>query len=301
MEINWKQIELSDRDLIQGYYRQAKSLNCESAFANNYLWAPHYNMRYAVIEGMLVFLVRREQASVSFPLGQGDLRCVMDILQAYFQERQEAFCMHLVSSEQFARLEELYPGRFAIRYDRDVADYVYESEKLITLSGKKLHSKRNHINKFKELHPDWAYEAITDENTPACLRMAQEWRVLNGCDDDEEKHAEFCVTLNALRLRKELGLTGGLLRAEGRVVAFTLGEPGGSDDVFIVHIEKAYADVQGAYPMINQQFVEHEAASYRYINREEDTGAEGLRKAKQSYRPVMMVEKGIVTWQEKGL
>ena len=101
------------------------------------------------------------------------------------------------------------------------------------------------------------------------------------------------MTLKALKLREELELKGGLLRADGRVVAFTLGEPG-SGDTFIVHIEKAFADVQGAYPMINQQFVEHEAAGYPYVNREEDTGAEGLRKAKLSYRPVMLLEKGII-------
>lgn len=294
MDFNWKKIELSDRDTIQKYYLEEKSRNCEATFANNFLWAPHYDMLYTIIEGMLVFLVQKDAFSVSFPLGQGDLQKVMDGLLAYFAAAGREFQMHLVSQEQFERLEALYPGRFAITYDRDVADYVYESEKLITLSGKKLHGKRNHINKFKELHPDWNYEPITAESTAECLAMAQEWRVLNGCDEDEEKNAEFCVTLNALKMREELGLTGGLLRADGRVVAFTLGEPGGAEDVFIVHIEKAYADVQGAYPMINQQFVMHEGADYRYINREEDTGAEGLRKAKLSYYPVMMVEKGVV-------
>lgn len=294
MEFQWKNIDLSDKELIQSYYRQEGSRNCEFTFANNYLWAPHYEIRYAVIEEMLVFLSDEETFSVSFPIGKGDLKKTIDMLLSYFEEKGRAFKMHLVSPAQFERLEELYPGKFQIAYNRDSADYVYESEKLITLSGKKLHGKRNHINKFKELYPDWSYESITDENTEECIAMAQEWRVLNGCDEDEEKHAEFCVTLNALKLRKELDLRGGLLRAGGRVVAFTLGEPGG-DDVFVVHIEKAYADVQGAYPMINQQFVLHEGEDYKYINREEDTGAEGLRKAKLSYYPVMMLEKGIVT------
>lgn len=294
MEFQWKKIELSDKDVIQGYYQQEKSRNCEFTFANNFLWAPHYEIRYAIIEGMLVFLSDESTFSVSFPLGKGDLKKTVDVLLAYFAEKGRPFKMHLVSPLQFKRLEALYPDRFQIVYDRDRADYVYESEKLITLSGKKLHGKRNHINKFKEMHPDWSYESITEENTQECLEMAQQWRILNGCEDDEEKEAEFCVTLNALKLRKELGLKGGLLRADGRVVAFTLGEPGG-DDIFVVHIEKAYADVQGAYPMINQQFVEHEGAAYQYINREEDTGAEGLRKAKLSYYPVMMLEKGIVT------
>lgn len=296
MDIQWKMIALSDKELIDGFYRQEKLRNCEATFANNYLWAPHYEIRYAVVGGMLVFLSDEASFSVSFPVGAGDLRKTVDMLLAYFSEKGKPFKMHLVSPTQFEKLEALYPGRFQVAYDRDLADYVYESERLLTLSGKKLHAKRNHINKFKETYPDWQYESITEENTGECLEMAQAWRVLNGCDEDENKHAEFCVTLNALKLRRELGLKGGLLRADGRVVAFTLGEAVG-DDTFVVHIEKAYADVQGAYPMINQQFVAHEGAAYRYINREEDTGAEGLRKAKLSYYPDRMLEKGIVTLQ----
>ena len=81
---------------------------------------------------------------------------------------------------------------------------------------------------------------------------------------------------------------------DNQIVAFTMGEPICSD-TFVVHIEKAFPDVQGAYPMINQQFVEHECMQYKYVNREEDIGEEGLRKAKRSYRPVFMVEKGLVT------
>lgn len=298
MEILWKQIELSDKDKIQEYYRQENTGSCEATFANNYLWAVHYGVKYAIVEGMLVFLSSQENPSVTFPLGKGDLKATLELLFAYFTEHGWQFGMHMISPAQFERLEQLYPGRFKVSYNRDWADYVYESEKLITLAGKKLHGKRNHINKFKEMHPTWSYEPITDDNVDECIEMAQEWRILNGCEEDEEKQAEFCVTLNALKMRRELELVGGLLRAEGKVIAFTLGEPGGND-TFIVHIEKAYADIQGAYPMINQQFVLHEAASYRYINREEDTGAEGLRKAKLSYYPVMLLEKGVVTEKQR--
>ena len=127
--------------------------------------------------------------------------------------------------------------------------------------------------------------------------MALKWRNKIGCGEDPGKNSEMCVTLNSLRLYKELDLRGGVLRAEGNVVAFSIGEPG-SDDTFVVHIEKAFADVPGAYPMINQQFVEHEVQGFSYVNREEDMGETGLRSAKESYHPIFMVEKGIVT--EKG-
>ena len=109
----------------------------------------------------------------------------------------------------------------------------------------------------------------------------------------------MCVTLNSLRLFEELSLVGGILRVDGEIVAFTLGEPV-NDDTFVVHIEKAYADVEGSYTMINQQFVEHELlGNYRYVNREDDVGLEGLRKAKLSYKPIFMVDKGYVTLKSK--
>ena len=174
------------------------------------------------------------------------------------------------------------------------ADYVYESEKLATLSGKKLHSKRNHVNKFKIVYADrWSYEPISEDNLEECVQTGLKWRNENGCEEDEEKNAELCVTLNSLRLFKELDLVGGALRVDGKIIAFTIGEPL-SEDTFVVHIEKALGEIEGAYTMINQQFVQHACMDYKYVNREEDTGSEGLRKAKRSYRPAFMVEKGWV-------
>ena len=108
----------------------------------------------------------------------------------------------------------------------------------------------------------------------------------------------MCVTMNSLRLLKELHLMGGILKIDGEIVAFTIGEAI-NEDTFVVHIEKAFAEVEGAYTMINQQFVEHELlGKYQYVNREDDVGMEGLRKAKMSYHPVFMVEKGYVTIKE---
>ena len=104
----------------------------------------------------------------------------------------------------------------------------------------------------------------------------------------------MCVALNSLRLYKELDLTGGVLRVNGNVVAFALGEPA-CEDTFVVHIEKAYSEVEGAYTMINQLFVEHACKGYQYVNREDDAGVEGLRKAKLSYKPALLLKKGIAT------
>lgn len=295
-EISFKRAELEDKEVISHYFEHHTSRSCERTFVNVFLWSRKYPVKWALIEDTLVFKSEDDtHLSFAFPAGEDvNVKKAIAVMKQYSEHRGFPFSMYNVTPDNFEKLNEWYPGQFEIEYDRDMADYVYESEKLASLSGKKLHGKRNHINKFKTLFENrWCYETMTKDNLEECFQMALKWRNDNGCNDDTEKNAEMCVTLNSLRLFEELGLTGGVLKIDGKVVAFTLGEPVCSD-TFVVHIEKAYADVPGAYTMINQQFVAHECMQYRYINREEDTGAEGLRKAKLSYRPAFLVEKGMV-------
>ncbi len=293
-EIQFKRTELGDREVIHPYFQKFPSKSCERTFANILLWSRHYPVTFAIIENTLVFRTVSDGEAFTYPAGEAeDVKRALEFLMEYTRERDLPFVLYLVTEDQFTQLEEWYPGRFEIEYERDDADYIYESEKLASLSGKKLHAKRNHINKFKATHENWCYEPLSEDNLDDCFQMALKWRNENGCEEDEDKNAEMCVTLNALRLFKELELVGGVLKVDGEIAAFTIGEPI-SEDTFVVHIEKAFADIQGAYPMINQQFVEHECMKYKYINREEDTGSEGLRKAKLSYRPAFLVEKGIV-------
>lgn len=294
-EIQFKRPELEDQEIIHSYFEKSPSRSCERTFANVYLWSRHYKVEYAIIEGALVFKDNSEKALFAYPAGDDDsIHKAIEWLNQYSDTKNAPLMFYNVTEENFAQLECWYPGVYKIQYDPDQADYVYDSEKLMTLAGKKLHGKRNHINKFKSLHEDWSYEQLNDDNVEECFQMALKWRTQNGCDEDMEKNAEMCVTLNSLRLYKELGLIGGVLRAEGNIVAFTIGEPM-CEDTFVVHIEKAFADVDGAYPMINQQFVQHECTDYAYINREDDAGSDGLRKAKLSYQPAFMVQKGFVT------
>lgn len=299
MRIPWKELELSDRALIERYYDREPVRNCEFTFANNYLWKPFYPIYFAVVADSLVFESGEAGMSVSFPQGVTDLKKTVDLLTAWFEQVGRPFKMHLVSPSQFEQLEAAYPGRFQIEYDRDFADYVYEREKLKNLSGKSMHGKKNHCNKFKKQNPDWSYESITSENVDECLQMAREWWIKNDFGEGGEKEEEIAVTKRALENMENLGLVGGLLRAGKRVVAFAIGEPCGKD-MFVVHFEKAFSDVEGAYSMINQQFVEHVMEGYTYVNREDDAGSEGLRKAKLSYRPVFLMEKGLVTEKKDG-
>lgn len=293
--MEWKQITEAEESLFRQIYEKEQPRGCDHSFVNNLFWSSFFKTQYAIIEDHLVFRFATKEETVGFPLGRGDIMPALEAIFAYFESLQMPVRLGMVNAEQFARLEALYPGAFTIEYDRDVADYIYESEKLISLSGKKLHGKRNHINNFVKTYPDYAYERITDANRDECIQLAMDWQAerIDG-DDDDEKQAELQITLRALRELEKYGLVGGAIRADGKIVAFSIGEPL-SQDTFVVHIEKAYANIQGAYPIINQQFVAHEAANYRYINREEDTGAENLRKAKLSYYPAFLQEKGFVT------
>lgn len=295
MEYDFKRPELEDKDLVNHYFFEAPGRSCERTFVNVFLWSRHYKVKFAVIEDALVFRDESDGYAFSYPAGEPEaVKRALEAVMEYCREHECPFRLYNVTPEHFDQMEKWFPGRFQIEYVRDVADYVYETEILATLAGKKLHGKRNHINRFKALYPDWSYEKMDDGNVEECFQMALKWRNQNGCDDDAEKNAEMCVTLNSLRLYKELGLRGGILRVNGEIAAFSMGEPLCSD-TFVVHIEKAFAEIEGAYPMINQQFVQHECMDYTYVNREDDAGSEGLRKAKLSYRPAFMVEKGVVT------
>lgn len=295
MELQFRRPILEDREQINRYLSMQKTRSCEFTFANIYLWSCHYKVRFGIIEDMLVFQHEEDLGSFSFPAGRKEgIKPAIDALMVYAQEIGEEFKLHLVTPEQFEMLESFYPGLFEIEYNRDEADYVYETEKLASLSGKKYHGKKNHINKFKRLYPNWSYETLNDKNAEECFQMALTWRRENGCEADAEKNAEMCVALNSLRLYKELELRGGLLKVDGKVVAYSVGEPV-CDDTIVVHIEKALSDIQGAYTMINQQFVQHECMDFKYVNREDDVGEEGLRQAKLSYHPVFLVEKGLAT------
>lgn len=294
MDIQYQKVTLEEREQIQKYMKYNDCRSCEQTFANVFLWSREYPVEYAIVEDCLVYRSMRSSKAYSFPVGPGDRRAALSALLAECEKEKRLFQMTCVTPEQFELLETWFPGRFSIVYDRDIADYVYETEKLQTLSGKKLHGKRNHVNRFLKEYPNWSYEPITDENCEECFQMAQQWRRENHCDDDPEKNAEMCVSFNALRLLKELDLRGGLLRVDGQVIAFSIGEPVCAD-TFVVHIEKALAEFNGAYAMINQQFALHGADGFTYMNREDDSGEEGLRQAKLTYRPAFLVEKGFVT------
>lgn len=294
--MEFKPVVAEDKDIIEKYMKQVDSRSCDFSFASVYLWRGFYHMEYALCEGMIVFRSNEEQMSFSFPLGEGDPKPVIEEVLAYCKERKIRPVFHSISRGMEEYLQEHFPGQFDIEFDRDVADYIYETQALIELKGRKYHGKKNHINKFNKMY-DWSYEEITPDNTEECLEMLARWKQQNCTPENLEKHAEICVSEASLKEREFLGLKGGLIRVNGDVAAFAVGEKI-APDTFCVHIEKAFADIQGAYSVINQQFLIHEAEDCTYVNREDDVGDPGLRKAKLSYHPAFLEEKGIAVYKE---
>ena len=289
-ETVFHEITLQDKAWMDRKFAEDDRNACEYSFANNFMWRNVYQVRVAELHGCLVVrFIDGEIHCFSFPVGNGDKKAAVEELLAICHEEGIQLLIAPASEQDRAQMLEWFPGRFLIEGDRNDYDYIYTREKLATLAGKKLHGKRNHIARFKD-SGDWSYEPMTAENVEECRTMTYTWIHMREEKWNEEMNQEISVLHEAFDHMQELGLVGGVLRRDGQIVAFSIGERLNSE-TFVVHFEKAYPDLQGAYPMINQQFVLHACEDYTYVNREDDTGDPGLRKAKMSYYPQILLKK----------
>lgn len=288
--ISFKDIELSDRELITHYTQNSPRRNCDLSFSNLCSWRFLYNTQFAILDGYLLLKFWAEEELVyMMPIGNGDLKKVLEALIEDAHQEGKPFCLLGICSGMCSELETFMPGKFQFTADRDYADYLYLRTDLATLSGKKLQAKRNHVNKFKRTY-NYEYTPITPDHIQECLELEAIWCKANNCDQHEGTGNERRALAYALHHFDELGLMGGILHVDGKIVAFTFGMPI-NQDTFGVHVEKADTSIDGAYAMINHEFAKHIPEQYIYINREEDLGIEGLRKAKLSYQPVIILDK----------
>lgn len=297
---------LEEKLWVDELLRRADYRGCDYNFTNLFVWSRAYHQEIARVDDFLVTHVcGRMGCSFMFPAGGGDLASVIRKLEEEAAGRGEPLRLVCLTPRQMAELEEFFPGQFTFTADRDGYDYLYEIDRLADLGGKRLHAKRNHINRFMENNPSWTYEEITPESLGECLAMDKEWyrRSLAREGEAEERDLgdEGVALRQAMEHYQALGLEGGLIRVYGEVVAFTMGDLLNSD-TYDVHFEKAYGELQGAYAMINREFarwVRGRHPNVRYLNREDDMGVEGLRKAKESYYPDQMVEKHTAMWKRE--
>ncbi len=289
--IQFKDVTTDDKEIITKYTMNSGRRNCDLSFSNLCSWRFLYSTTYAIVDDMLLFKFWVDgRVAYMMPIGNGDICTAVDRLIDDAHSSGSPFCMLGISSFMKDDIESAMPGKFKFIDDRDYADYIYLRNDLSTLRGKKFQAKRNHINKFRNNYPDFLYTELTNEHIPSCLKLEEEWCRLNGCEQQEGTGNERRALVYALEHFEQLGLIGGVLYANGEIAAFTFGMPI-SDKYFGVHVEKADHRIEGAYAMINYMFSNQIPESYTYINREEDLGIEGLRKAKLSYQPVLILDK----------
>lgn len=290
--IDFREPQLQDKANADKILYNHEFLGCEYSFGNIYIWRKHYQTKIAFVDDFLILKATYENKTMYlYPVGTGDVKGKTDLIVQDAQQNGQEFSFSGITSKMMEQLETFYPNKFEFIPVRDSFDYVYNCDDLINLAGKKYHSKRNHIARFKQLG-EWSYEAITEDNLTECRKMSDEWCIVNECCEDDTLKAEACAVREAFRNFNELSFKGGLLKLEGRIIAFSIGEQLGKNN-FTTHIEKAFYDVNGAYTMINQQFAEHNYNGYNFVNREEDLGVPGLRKAKLSYYPAILLEKSV--------
>ncbi len=287
--IEFEKIDLSRKEEYRALLNTRSGRGCEYALANLVMWG---RQRVAFLEGFLVLFSQFNKSSVyPFPAGKGDVKPILDAILADARKRGIVCRITGMSAEESMLLEELYPGMFCFHPDRDGCDYVYRIEDLATLKGRKFQKKRNHLNRFWDNHPGCRAEVLTDDNAAAAEKMIADWFAARADAGD------FLLEQKAIRRafthRRELDISGMVLVEEGRILAVSMGSPL-SDNTFDVHFEKALEDVDGAYAAINQAFSNYLWETFphlEYLNREDDLGIPGLRKAKLSYNPDHLVVK----------
>lgn len=290
--IEFHPFRLQDKAVYDQYLFEDSEHGSECSFANRYLWGQQEG---TVLHGHMVLFSRYGGQSIyPYPLGNGDKRKVLDAILADADERGNEFRITGLDQDATQVLEQFYPGKFRFHSDRASYDYVYNINDLADLKGKRYQRKRNHYNRFRTLYPECIPQSISQYNLPAIKRMVAAWFESKQQENpDIDYRAEQTALSKALSCYRELCLEGLVLMNGSDALAVTLGSRM-AVDMFDVHFEKARADVNGAYTAINCEFAKYIRSKYpqvQFLNREEDMGLEGLRKAKESYLPHHMVEK----------
>lgn len=290
--IDFRTICIEDKELLGEYLPDEFDRGCDFTFANLYLWG---RQNIATIHDHIVLFSQFDRRSIyPFPIGNGDKKPVIDAIIDDAKARGIPCRITGLSEKAADLLDRLYPDKFRFHCDVGSFDYIYDIEDLAELKGKKYHGKRNHINRFLEEYPDYYVEPLSESNIENVKEMVSLWY------DDRKKEypnsdffEEEIAIKKAFRDYKALGMEGLILCSDNEVLAVTMGSQMTSD-TFDIHFEKARSGVNGAYAMINREFARWIRKNYpqiKYLDREEDMGFEGLRKAKQSYYPHHMIEK----------
>src|SRR4030042_6936521 len=285
----FRDFTLEDNPLFDPLFPRFPPVISEFTFTNLFIWRAAYQIKISRFGNLLCLLSEQEELSFFFPpVGEGDMiECFQSLLKYLGGKGAPP---KIVRIPEVAVTQVNWTGSgMKAELDRSQCDYVYLVQDLIELKGRKYHRKRNHIKQFKEKY-SYRYIPLTSEWIPECLRLETEWCDLRHCEDIPGLANESLAIKEIFSHFEALKVKGAMILIDGRVEAFTLGEPLNPETI-VIHIEKANPIYEGLYPLINQAFLEKEWSKFPYVNREQDLGEEGLRKAKESYFPHHRVNK----------
>jgi len=297
--MDFKEISIEDKKLFDSYFAKFKQNISELTFTNLFMWRKYYKFKYAEICGMLCIVSETEdRAPFAFaPVGNiegEELNRVINYLKEYFSKKGWQLRLERVNKDALNYLKKFVSDESDIIYERDASDYVYACSDLINLKGKKYDGKRNHINKFKKTYR-YKYTGFDSQNASEyllseCIRILNEWCEQRGGSTNNDIKNERTANIELIENFTKLNCKAALVEVDGTYEAFTVGEML-NDNTAVIHIEKAKSSINGLYAFINQQFCEKEWSHAEFINREQDLGIEGLRKAKLSYNPRYLIDK----------
>ncbi len=284
--LDFRKPEIEDKEKYQSALDRTSLMGCDCSFANIYLWRDYYDIRICFKNDFVftAYFNGDKPAGYTLPFGGNNLRWAVEEIFADSNERNvDELQIGLLTEETKSQLDSLFPGKFFYEEEPEDADYIHLRENLAELKGKKFHGKRNHISQFKRNYPQYEYAPLTRDNFSDALLVAAKWCDIRKDIDGEEFGSDYPAMEDAFLHFDKLGLFGGIIYVDGQAVSMTVASKI-RGDICDVHFEKSIID--GGYPIICNEFAKNLFGSgYKYMNREEDMGIEGLRKSKLSYRP----------------
>ena len=295
MSLEFKSIEAEDLKILTDFYGKRPNRTCDSVALDSFLWREFYEVKFAVSEGKAVQWLMSEDGEPhsAMPVcNQEDLPHFFYQMVEYFnQVLKKPFEINLADEEAVKYLN-LDPERFMVEELDDLKDYLYSGDSLRTLAGKKLHKKKNHLNNFKKTYEGrYEYRRLCCSDRGDVWKFLDRWRETKGEDVEEHLDYEVRGIHEILKNCSELQVRMGGVFIDGKLEAFSIGSFNRYENMAVIHIEKANPEFNGLYQFINQQFLIHEFPDAELVNREDDLGIEGLRKAKMSYYPIDFARK----------
>ena len=273
-----------------------ESMSCEITPMTLLIWKNYYHQKIAFCDDMLFVSLGKNSEIFLLPFAK-DMKKAVNILKELTKSQNRPLVFLGAEGVRLDTFNSIFSEEFSQNESREDFEYLYLTEKLKNLGGKKFHSKRNHISAFSKSY-NWSYESMTTDILPEVFEMADKWteEMKKITDDTKSIEVENKALKEYLPFMKDLNLRGGCIRVDGKIIAFTFGSPI-NNKVFDIHVEKALPEFRTAYTLINREFILNELLDFEYVNREDDMGLEGLRKAKLSYHPDILLKKYVIKYK----